>query len=214
MGTERAINLYNEFTDEFTDHSIAYKIPIATLLAILHVESNGQGFTPSTGSMIIRCELHKFVKYCGNTAIEKAKTQIRFNTNKPWTEQKFRSWNEDTFMSFHGNQTKEHSVFGQLQDIDERAAYMCISMGAPQIMGMHYQMLQFNSPQGMYGYMHIGIMEQIEVMFRFLHSDMIKNLRERNFTGFAASYNGKGQAVRYGEMIRVAEEEIAAELDY
>jgi len=203
--------LYKKYEAEFMDLSLAYKVPIPTILAVLQVETNDDdGFDNKTGRLIIRFEAHKFIKYCGDSVKHIADSMFRYNAEKPWKEQQFRALNVDTFMSYHGNQSKENDVFNFCIEVDELAAFKSISMGLPQIMGFNYLRLEFTTPMEMYYNFNMGVVNQIEGMFKFMDYPMLHGLRSRNFEAFARGYNGSGQARRYGDMIGVAEREIAA----
>jgi len=203
--------LYEKHAAELMNLSITYKVPIPTILAVLQVETNDDdGFDDKTKRLIIRFEAHKFIKYCGTSVKHIARSMFRYNKDKPWKDQQFRALNVDTFKSYHGNQNKEHDVFIFCIEVDELAAFKSISMGLPQIMGFNYLRLEFTTPMEMYYNFNLGVVNQIEGMFKFMDYSMLYGLRSRNFEAFARGYNGSGQAVRYGSMIGIAEREIAA----
>lgn len=209
----RIMNLYDEHMDSINDICRGISLPVPTLLAILQVETNDDDGFNAEGRLIIRFEIHKFMQYCPISIISKYSSQFSFNPTKPWKDHKFRIKNEDKYNSFHGNQKNEYFVFNECVGMDSRAAHMSISMGLGQIMGFNYLRAGFSTPEAMYWDFNTGTINQIDGMVRFLSRPMLRSLRNRDFVEFARVYNGVGKARRYGDMIKVAESEIAAWLD-
>lgn len=175
----------------------------AHVMAVLCVESAGQGFSPANrGRMIIRFETHKFYSNWGQHHPDKFAEHFTFNREQPWKGQQWRESEAQPWQDFHGSQKKEWSAFEFACQLDETAAMLSISMGAPQIMGFNYEATGYASVQAMFNAFSSNIEHQVEGFFRFLSPKMRDRLTENDFTGFAALYNGPGQKAKYGELIR------------
>ena len=84
-----------------------------------------------------------------------------------------------------------------------------ISMGAPQIMGFNFAGIGYESVGEMFNAFESDIRYHILGLFDFLKgsgttSPMIFALQRKRFEDFAARYNGRGQAAKYGEWIENA----------
>lgn len=79
---------------------------------------------------------------------------------------------------------------------------MSISMGAPQIMGFHFEAIGYQSVQEMFDDFSAGIQAHIEGMFNFMSPAMIQHLQRLKFESFAGLYNGSGQKTKYGRWIK------------
>ncbi len=199
MQTKNIQKFYTDNEDIIYRLSREYNIEISTILAILAVESrDDDGFNPD-GSLIIRFEAHKFLKYAKNKQL--VQNYFRFDAKKPWTKQVFRNANMDTFEKYHGNQMKEHTVFRYAKQLDEHAAFMSISMGLPQIMGFNHKKIGFNTAEEMYDTFYESTEAQIQGLFDFCGVAMKKYLREERYFEFARLYNGEGQAAKYAQWI-------------
>jgi len=211
----RIKDLYDKYEDELHYISRSVNIELPAILAVLQVETNdNDGFEmhpDGSSRLIIRVELHKFKKYLklSNRDWDKVAGQFRWDADKPWKGQQFRSPTDDKFYSFHGNQFNEYFVFANCCEMDKHAAHMSISMGLPQIMGFNYEAVGYSTPQMMYSEFALDTITQIQGMMQFMDRNMKNALRKRDFVDFAKRYNGSGQAIRYGAMIEVAEREIA-----
>ncbi len=177
-------------------------IDVGCAVAVLCVESSGKGFEPSNDNrMIIRFENHKFWKYWGKHNPEKFRECFSYSSNKVWTGHKWRKNSSATWESFHGRQSREWRVFEFARRLDSDAAMQSISMGAPQIMGFHYERIGYQSIEEMFDAFASDIGAHINGLFDFFSSSMVRKLRELDFEGFAAGYNGSGQKEKYGRWI-------------
>lgn len=178
------------------------QLDVACALAVLCVESSGKGFEKNNGNrMIIRFENHKFWSYWGKYHPQVYKLHFSYNPNKVWIDHQWRAEPRDLWQSFHGQQNREWRVFEFAQQLDKDAAMLSISMGAPQIMGFHYERLGYQSVNEMFNAFSAGIQGQIQGLFDFFSESMHSCLREQAFENFAALYNGKGQKKIYGQRI-------------
>ena len=172
-------------------------------VAVLCVESSGDGFMKSNQDrMVIRFENHKFWRYWGQHHRDVFQQHFKLNLNhKPWLGHAWRPNNNEPWQKFHGNQAKEWQVLEFARQLDEAAALQSISMGAPQIMGFHYQKIGYPNVQDMFHAFNSDIRHHILGLFDFLSNRMMQNLRDKDFVSFAAQYNGSGQKQKYGKWI-------------
>ena len=177
-------------------------IDVGSVVAVLCVESSGKGFEQNNNNrMIIRFENHKFWKYWGRKNPEIFKEHFRYNSEKVWTKHKWRKKSNTRWLSFHGNQFKEWEAFEFARSLDSDSAMLSISMGAPQIMGFHYERIGYRSVEEMFNCFSKDITYQIKGLFDFFSDSMINRLSSKDFEGFAAYYNGSGQKKKYGKWI-------------
>jgi hypothetical protein len=109
-------------------------ISLAAAVAVLCVESSGQGMTDA-GQLIIRFENHVFWDRWGKSHEADFRAHFTFDSAKRWTKQKYRTSAADEWKTSHGvGQAAEWEAFTIARSLDEPAAMMSISMGAPQIM--------------------------------------------------------------------------------
>lgn len=81
---------------------------------------------------------------------------------------------------------------------DEVAALKSCSWGAGQVMGSHYEMLDFASVEGFVAYMAKSEFNQIDVMTRFIRkAGLVDELERKDWRGAARGYNGAGNALVY-----------------
>lgn len=178
-------------------------IEVGSAIAVLCVESSGKGFDRNNQNrMIIRFENHKFWKYWGKTRPDLFQRHFQYNARKTWTGHKWRADSDGEWSKFHGNQRMEWKVLEHARSLDNDAALLSISMGAPQIMGFHYQRIGYPSVQAMFDAFSTSMGAQITGLFDFLDEAMVRRLQQQDFTGFAALYNGSGQKEKYGDWIR------------
>ncbi|OZG72451.1 ligand-binding protein SH3 [Hahella sp. CCB-MM4] len=175
----------------------------ACSVAVLCVESSGEGFDPDNQNrMVIRFENHKFWKYWGKTDPARYRQHFTYDANQVWKGHQWRKSPGDHWQIFHGIQKAEWEVLEFARSIDNDAALMSISMGGPQIMGFNYEALGFRSVQEMYNAFSADMGAQITGMFDFMSAAMIRYLQVLNFVGFAGLYNGSGQKDIYGRRIK------------
>ena len=178
------------------------ELEIACAVAVLCVESRGKGFEQNNGDrLIIRFENHKFWKFWGKHHAQQYRQHFTYNPKKVWTEHQWRANPADPWQGFHGQQSKEWQVFEFARSLDENAAMQSISMGAPQIMGFHFERIGYQSVVEMFDAFSLGIPAHIDGLFDFFNHTMRQHLRDQAFENFAALYNGSGQKAFYGRLI-------------
>jgi hypothetical protein len=162
--------------------------------------------------MIIRFENQIFFDQWGKRNADRFNQHFAFNPNQRWLDHKWRpspheAWRPGDLPNFHGNQGREWEVFNFARTLDDAAAKLSISMGAPQIMGFNYAACGYESVHEMFDAFASGERSQIIGFFDFVqgpnvNSRTITALQAQDFSAFAARYNGPGQAAKYGSLIR------------
>ncbi|MEP0357495.1 N-acetylmuramidase domain-containing protein [Paraglaciecola sp.] len=179
------------------------KLDVACALAVLCVESSGKGFEQNNSDrMIIRFENHKFWKYWGKHNTQQYRQHFRYSNDKVWQGHEWRREPAGEWTSFHGRQVNEWQAFEFARQLDEKAAMLSISMGAPQIMGFHYERIGYQSVVEMFDTFSLSIQGQVNGLFDFFSTRMLSYLQDRSFEEFAGMYNGSGQKQVYGEKIQ------------
>lgn len=175
---------------------------VACAIAVLCVESSGKGFEQNNDKrMIIRFENHKFWKYWGKKNPGDFRQHFKYDSGKVWTKHQWRKTTNLEWQGFHGSQSKEWQVFEFARSLDADSAMLSISMGAPQIMGFHFERIGYQSITEMFDSFATDISAHINGLFDFFSDSMVKKLRRLDFEGFAAGYNGSGQKEKYGKWI-------------
>ncbi len=196
----RVRQTYNKYGNLLKALSEYLGIDLASAIAVIAVESGGKGF--DDGKVLIRFENHLFYKYWGKENEKVFFEHFTFNNDKYWLGHKFRKNKRDEWQSFHGNQDREHEVLNFARKLNKQAAYMSISMGLAQILGSNSKIIGYENAQDMYDNFSKDIRYHILGLFDFLSPRMVKYLKNNEFVNFAAYYNGKGQARRYGKWIQ------------
>lgn len=201
--SRKVASTWNRYGNLLATLGEQYQIEPACAIAVLCVESSGDGFRENNqGRMVIRFENHKFWSYWGKQHSETFHQFFKLDlANKPWLGHKWRASPDDPWTSFHGNQQREWQVLEFARRLDDTAALKSISMGAPQIMGFNYEQLDYPNVQTMFDKFTSSMRYQILGLFQFLTPAMLRALRQYDFAKFAGYYNGSGQKEQYGQWI-------------
>ncbi len=162
-----------------------YDVPLANLLAVIQVESNGQIFATIKHDGIpikeplIRWEGHYFDKRLDPktraTARAKGLADPKAGGVKNPSSQQAR-WDQ---------------LFLPACGIDLNAAIESVSFGVGQVMGAHWDKLGYASPAELMAEARDGVEGQIELMLRYCQTfGLLDELRRGDFAGFARGYNG------------------------
>lgn len=194
---------WNRWGALLTDLSDKKQLDVACALAVLCVESSGKGFEQNNSDrMIIRFENHKFWKFWGKHNPQQYRQHFKYSSDKVWRGHEWRRAPSGEWQSFHGRQVNEWQVFEFARQLDEDAAILSISMGAPQIMGFHFERIGYQSPIEMFDAFAGSIQGQVNGLFDFFSPRMLQYLKDLSFENFAGMYNGSGQKKVYGEKIQ------------
>jgi hypothetical protein len=199
--TRTVAAIWNSFGGLLEPLADVIGIDPAAAVAVVAVESGGSGFKDRR--MIIRFESHYFWRLWGKDNKGAFDTYFCFNRAKPWTGQRYRAASGEPWRDFHGNQAAEWEVFTQACSLDAGAAESAISMGLPQIMGANHGMIGYETTGEMFSAFSRDERAQLIGLFDFIKgphsvSPAVNALQSREFSAFAACYNGSGQAVAYG----------------
>ena len=205
-GTYRLVaDIWNRYGGLLEPLSAKLGVEPGVAVAVFAVESGGQAFGPS-GRTLIRFENHLFYNYWGKNNLADFNQHFLFDLGQRWSGHKFRANPNGVWLDFHGNQANEWTVFEFARQLDETAAMLSISMGAPQIMGFNYSIIGYASVQEMFKAFARSDRDQVIGFFDFVqgvlpNAGAVKTLQAKNFIQFATIYNGSGQASYYGGLI-------------
>ncbi|MBX3081938.1 MAG: DUF3380 domain-containing protein [Anaerolineae bacterium] len=199
---------WNSFGGLIGKLSSLLNIPMGSVVAVLAAESGGNAFS-ADGRMVIRFEVHIFYENWGKRNEEVFNRFFQFDRSSPRNAWKGHTWRPNTdaaFQQFHGNQDLEWQVLAFARALDDTAALLSISMGAPQIMGFNFKRLGYESVQRMFEYFARSAHAQILAMFDFVKSPSgvspaIQALQTNDFLTFASIYNGTANAQTYKQII-------------
>lgn len=201
-------NIWNRYGGLLGALSGVLSIQPGVAVAVLAIESGGQAFA-ADGRMVIRFENHIFYQYWGKNHADKFNQCFRFNSSQTWTGHQWRPPNSQNWVDCHTSLASEWDVFNFARTLDETAAKMSISMGAPQIMGFNYSVIGYASPNDMFAAFSTSEREQVVGFFDFVqgilpNSGAVKSLQKLDYRSFATSYNGTGQADYYANLMKTA----------
>lgn len=154
-------------------------VPVASVLAVNEVESNGNGFLQD-GRVVILFERHVFYK-----RLALAKMDV-----KKLAEQHPKIVSQQA--GGYAGGSGEYIRLAQATAIHAQAALESCSWGLFQIMGYHWQDLGYNSIEHFLEQMHSGECAQLEAFCRFIEADanLLKALKNQQWAAFAKRYNG------------------------
>lgn len=153
----------------FTDKQViatSFEIELPALLAVIAVESSGDGFDPVTKKIKIQFEPYHFKKRTG--------VLIKNGVE---------------------GQAAEWTAFKAALVINPKAAYESTSWGLGQIMGFNHKLAGYASAKEMVDDFSTGEYKQLLGMINFIKNQplMYKALKEKDWLTFARLYNGPKQ---------------------
>lgn len=204
-GAQDLVRTWNRFGGLLAVLANELRLDPELVTAVLSVESGGQAFGPD-GRMAIRFETHIFHHYWGTANPERFARHFRFNPDRIWLDHAWRPGPSEPWRAFHGDPAAEWQAFTFAAGLDgmasDTAAKQSISMGAPQIMGLNFASLGYESVQAMFDAFSASEVSQIVGFFDFVQSKSgVRALQRGDFHAFAEVYNGPGQAARYAGLI-------------
>jgi hypothetical protein len=195
---------WNQYGALITRIAQLLEIDPAVAVAVMAIESGGRAFAED-GRILIRFEPHIFFEEWGKLDPERFAQHFRFDLNKIWEGHQWRPSPNAPWRDFHGNQDAEWEVFTFARTTFPPEAVMrSMSMGAPQIMGFNHEHTGYPSAQAMFEAFVAGAHAQVIAFFDFVKADpgRLNALRLGDYTAFAGSYNGPGQAAHFGALIQ------------
>lgn len=164
---------------------------VPSVLAVSEVESGGRGDLPD-GRPVILFEAQWFHKF----------TKGKYDTT--YRDISSPTWNKSLYVGG----AAEYSRLARAANLDRAAAYQSISMGLFQIMGFHFQLLEFGSAEAMWQYVAGDDDHDMEVFARFMeapsNAGLLDAFRRHDDRTFAELYNGTGQIEYYARKIAAA----------
>jgi hypothetical protein len=153
--------------ENYTDLSTDFGIELAAIKAIDQVESNGRGFDPETGKIVIQFEPTWFKR-------------ISKLTQGFWINNKVEL------------QKKEWLAFNDAFLRNPNAAMEATSIGRMQVMGFHWKRLGFKSVGAMWDFAKKSEANQLHLGLMFLKTDPIifKAVLQKDWKTVAYRYNG------------------------
>jgi len=172
-----------------------YNLPAPLLLAVYKVEAAGKGFLPD-GRPKILFERHKFAKHTGGI----------YNVSYP-------DISNPTWGGYRGG-AGEYARFDKAQKINRNAAIKACSWGAGQVLGEHYKMLGFATPQEMLNAAFESEYKQFKMMLDYIKSrpNLIAAIKKSppDWDAFALGYNGsKYRENKYDDKLAAAYEQFS-----
>ena len=200
--------IWNRYGGLLEPLSVALKIKPGTAVAVLAIESGGQAFADD-GRMIIRFENHIFFQYWGRNHMTDFAQRFRFNPSQSWTGHQWRPNTNQNWIECHTSQASEWDVLNFASTLDQTAARMSISMGAPQIMGFNAGVIGYASADDMFVAFSSSERDQIIGFFDFIvgvlpNGGAVTSLQKLDYKAFATTYNGSGQADYYAGLMKTA----------
>lgn len=180
---------------DYIDFAKEFDLELAIVKAVTEVESRGNGFLED-GRPIILFEGHIFWSQLSKVGIDPttlANDRLKNVLYKTWTK------------SHYQGGTKEYLRLEKAAGISDdprfhSAAYQSASWGLFQIMGFHYQNLNFATIDHFVSAMYTHEREHLKAFGKFISLTKISGnslldwLREKNWAKFAHGYNGAAYA--------------------
>lgn len=161
-----------------------YGVPLATLLAVIEVESGGQIFALVDGKQepVIRYESHYFYQRLTGFAQEQA------------IKQGLASPHAGAVANPASQQSRWDKLLKPAMKIDRAAALESCSWGLGQVMASNWKKLGYGNVDELVASTRENVEGQIELMLRYCKAfNLIDKLKRGDFTGFARGYNGPAQ---------------------
>lgn len=183
------------------------KLDPAFAVAVFVAEApRGKGFADD-GRMIIRFENHVFYDRWGSRYPDVYAQHFRFDPKQRWKGHLWRRAPDAPWRDVHPEQSQEWEAFEFARTLDDTAAKLSISMGAPQIMGFNYTSIGYESVDEMFAAFSADERAQILGFFDYVKgpeatSPRLRALQKRDFVAFAEQYNGTGLVEIYSTRIR------------
>lgn len=193
---------WNRFGGLLLEHAQALGIDPAVAVAVFAAEAAGEPFGPD-GRLLIRFENHIFYRYWGSDHPDQFAQFFTFDGGESWRGHQWRPSPSAPWQSFHGNQNAEWQVLTFARSLDDTAALLSISMGAPQIMGFNHASIGYATVQELFAAFQADIRAQVASLFRFIQvNNLVDAVRHGDFLTVARTYNGPGAAGEYQHRIQ------------
>ncbi|MBR8055670.1 N-acetylmuramidase family protein [Burkholderia vietnamiensis] len=158
-------------------------VPVAAIRAVNEVESRGEGFLPD-GRPVILFERHVFYKRLKARGLDVDALAAKYpNVVSPERG------------GYMGG-AAEYTRLAIAERIDADAAHESASWGAFQIMGYHWQALEYASVADFVARMQHSEADHLDAFVRFIAADtaLLSALKGKKWAAFAKGYNGPDYA--------------------
>lgn len=163
-------------------------LPVATLQAVQHVESEEDGFN-SDGSPVILFEPHVFYKQL----TKKGLLAIRAKVMRERPDLCYQKWRPK---SYGAEGAYQHQRLTAASQYHRESALESASWGLGQVMGYNWKDLGYPSLQAFINAQYRDEASQLDTMCRFIRvNGLIDELKNRDWSAFAYRYNGEGYKV-------------------
>ncbi|MEX0968314.1 MAG: N-acetylmuramidase domain-containing protein [Bacteroidia bacterium] len=160
-------------------------LELAVVKAVIEVESSGSGFLKD-GRPKILFEGHVFWKQLKKAGVDPAPLAA---ANPDII---YQNWTRQHYLTG----TKEHGRLEKAKKIHEEAALQSASWGLFQVMGYHWENLQYDSIHEFVAKHQESEYWHLDGFGRFIEkNNLVQYLKAKNWADFALRYNGKGYAV-------------------
>lgn len=154
------------------------EVELPALLALESIESSRSGFD-GAGRPKLRFEAHLFRRF----------TKGRFDASHPTLSAPY----PGSLRLSSSDSDREWRRFETASGLNESAAIRAASWGRYQILGKHYELLGFDSPQGFRETMEQSELAQLDLLILFLRNqpDCLGGMQTRDWRRLALCYNGR-----------------------
>jgi hypothetical protein len=212
----RMAEIYNNYGQYLEEQARDLNITTAAAAGIMKVESGGKTFDPATDLPVIRFENHKLWKFWGqaNETVfnqhfkfgQMVDGELKSHLGHMWRPNASGEWQEQHVSA--DNQEAEWEVVNFAVELaGKETSYMCMSMGAGQMMGFnHAEKAGYSSAVEMFDAFAAGERPQISSIFDFIRrtEGLAEQIQAGNYSALASAYNGEGQVEQYTEWISEA----------
>ena len=170
---------------DYNEIAVKYDLEVAVIKAVKEVESGRYGAFLSEDCPPILFEGHVFWKQLENEGLFPANLVVGNEDilYQKWTKQ------------YYKGGMKEYDRLDKAMKINKIAALKSASWGMFQIMGFNYESCGCKSVDEFVTRMKCSEKEQLDMFVQFIVNNKLdKYLREKDWKGFAAKYNGPGYA--------------------
>lgn len=159
-------------------------IQVAALRAVIEVECKGSGFN-ADGTPVILYERHIF---------HRRLQAINWITkSKEWT--KLHPDLCNPLSGNYGKYSEQHAKLNRAAKLNRDVALESCSWGIGQVMGFHWQLLEYDSIQAFVNAMYESEAKQLDAMCRYIEkNNLIQHLKNKDWAKFARGYNGVAYA--------------------
>jgi hypothetical protein len=179
--------------DDFANAAAALNVPVAAIKAVTDVESRGSGFLADGVRPVILFERHIMRRQLIAHGIA-IPASVSLNI-------------VDVTPGGYKGGAAEYDRLDAAVHLDRDSALESCSWGAFQIMGYYWKALGYASVQDFVNAMYRSAGDQLDAFVRFIKANpnLARALRNKDWPGFAAGYNGPGyRANHYDEKMAAA----------